>query len=140
MRFSADREPLLQAMIVIVWLYSTINATFLCIFLCENIDRHIMPDEKLTICMLAMEIFHNFLLSAIFFFKINYFKKKKNRNTIIVPNSLDPDQARHFVGPDLGPNCLPKLSADDKFATSRHTVNSSKKLENFKMTLGCLFR
>ena len=27
-------------------------------------------------------------------------------------NSLDPDQARRFVGPDLGPNCLPKLSAD----------------------------
>ena len=35
-----------------------------------------------------------------------------------VSNSLDPDQARHFVGPDLGPNCLQKLSADD---TSRHT-------------------
>ena len=28
-------------------------------------------------------------------------------------NSLDPDQARRFVGPDLGPNCLQKLSADD---------------------------
>ena len=28
-------------------------------------------------------------------------------------NSLDPDQARRFVGPDLGPNCLPKLSAED---------------------------
>ena len=27
-------------------------------------------------------------------------------------NSLDPDQARRFVGPDLGPNCLPKFSAD----------------------------
>ena len=27
-------------------------------------------------------------------------------------NSLDPDQARQFVGPDLGPNCLPRLSAD----------------------------
>ena len=27
-------------------------------------------------------------------------------NTIRVSNSLDPDQARHFVGPDLGPNCL----------------------------------
>ena len=26
-------------------------------------------------------------------------------------NSLDPDQARHFVEPDLGPNCLQKLSA-----------------------------
>ena len=27
-------------------------------------------------------------------------------------NSLDPDQAQHFVGPDLGTNCLQKLSAD----------------------------
>ena len=28
-------------------------------------------------------------------------------------NSLDPDRARHNVGPDLGPNCLQSLSADD---------------------------
>ena len=28
-------------------------------------------------------------------------------------NSLDPDQAQHFVGPDLGPTCLQRLSADD---------------------------
>ena len=28
-------------------------------------------------------------------------------------NSLDPDQARHFVGPDLDPNCLEGLSAED---------------------------
>ena len=28
-------------------------------------------------------------------------------------NSLDADQARHSVGPDLGPNCLQRLSADD---------------------------
>ena len=34
--------------------------------------------------------------------------------TIWVSNSLDPDQARHFVRPDLGPNCLQRLSADDK--------------------------
>ena len=33
-------------------------------------------------------------------------------NTIRVSNSLDPDQARRFVGPDLGPNCLQRLSAD----------------------------
>ena len=26
-------------------------------------------------------------------------------------NSLDPDQAKHFVRPDLGPNCLQRLSA-----------------------------
>ena len=29
-------------------------------------------------------------------------------------NSLNPDQDRHVVGPDLGPNCLQRLSADDK--------------------------
>ena len=27
---------------------------------------------------------------------------------------LDPDQDLHNVGPDLGPNCLQKLSADHK--------------------------
>ena len=37
-------------------------------------------------------------------------------NTIRVSNSLDPDQARHFVGPDLGPNCLQGLSADNKMS------------------------
>ena len=35
-------------------------------------------------------------------------------NTISVSNNLDPDQARHFVGPDLSPNCLQRLSADNK--------------------------
>ena len=44
--------------------------------------------------------------------KIN-FLKNSFRNTIRVSISLDPDQARRFVGPDLGPNCLQKLSADD---------------------------
>ena len=32
-------------------------------------------------------------------------------NTFRVSNSLDPDQAGHFVGPDLGQNCLQWLSA-----------------------------
>ena len=34
-------------------------------------------------------------------------------------NSLDPDQARHFVGHVLGQNCLQMLSADD---TSKQIV------------------
>ena len=34
--------------------------------------------------------------------------------TALPPNSLDPDQDRQNVMPDLGPNCLQKLSADDK--------------------------
>ena len=35
-------------------------------------------------------------------------------NTVRASNSLDPDQVRCFVGPDLGPNCLQRLSADYK--------------------------
>ena len=37
-------------------------------------------------------------------------------------NNLDKDQARHFVGPDMGSNCLQMLSADDK---SRERVSVS---------------
>ena len=57
-------------------------------------------------------ILHAFLSSVDFFLK-STFSKKSFRNTIRVSNSLDPDQARHFVGPDLDPNCLQRLSADD---------------------------
>ena len=35
-----------------------------------------------------------------------------------VSNSLEPDQARNYVGPDVGPNCLQRLSAAD---TNRQT-------------------
>ena len=35
-------------------------------------------------------------------------------------NNFGPDKARHSVGPDLGPNCLQMLSADD---TSSQRVN-----------------
>ena len=40
------------------------------------------------------------------------FSKNTFTNTIRVSKSLDPDQARHFVGPDLGPNCFQTLSED----------------------------
>ena len=43
-------------------------------------------------------------------------------------NRLDPDQARHFDGPDLGPDCLQKLSADD---TKRCKVKLLKKKESW---------
>ena len=51
-------------------------------------------------------------LSSADFFK-STFSKNSFRNTIRVSNSLDPDQARQNVGPDLGPNCMQRLSADD---------------------------
>ena len=42
------------------------------------------------------------------------FSQKSDWNTIRVANSLDPDQAQPNVGPDLGPNCLKRLSVDKK--------------------------
>ena len=63
---------------------------------------------NLTLFMLA--IFHAFVVD----FSSLTFSKKLFRNTIGVPNSLDPDEDRHSVPPDLDPNCLQMLSADDK--------------------------
>ena len=42
------------------------------------------------------------------------FSKNSFRSTVSVSNNLDPDQDRHFVGPDLGPSCLQRSSADNK--------------------------
>ena len=53
------------------------------------------------------------LLSSADFFNIS-FSIKKIRNAFRVSNSLDPDQDRHFVSPDLGPDFLQRLSADNK--------------------------
>ena len=47
------------------------------------------------------------------FFMKSSFLKCSFRYTIKVSNNLDPDQARPFVGPDLGPNCLQRLSGAD---------------------------
>ena len=40
------------------------------------------------------------------------FSKASFRKTTKMSNSLDPDQDRLSVGPDLGPNCFLRLSAD----------------------------
>ena len=42
------------------------------------------------------------------------FQNRLFEKTLRVSNSLDPDRARHFVGPDLCPNCLLRLSTDAK--------------------------
>ena len=60
--------------------------------------------------------------SADFFSKLT-FSKNSFRNTIRVSNSLDPDQDLHSVGPDLGPNCLQRLLADDKSMTRTKKKN-----------------
>ena len=43
--------------------------------------------------------------------------------TIRVSNGLDPDQDRRSVDPDLGPNCLQRLSANYK---SRLSANKGR--------------
>ena len=64
------------------------------------------------------------LLLSADFFKINFFQKNYSGTlSIRVSNSLDQNQDRHFVGPDLGPSCLLRSSADDK---SRHQQGKSK--------------
>ena len=57
----------------------------------------------LTLCLLG-----NF---ACFLFSAELFQKNISviPEYIRVSNSLDPDQDRHVVGPDLGPNCLQRL-------------------------------
>ena len=50
------------------------------------------------------------LLSSSDFFSKLTFSKNSSRNTVRVSNGFDPDS----VGPDLGPNCLQRLSATDK--------------------------
>ena len=47
-------------------------------------------------------------------------------------NSLDPDQAIQNVGPDLGPNCLQRVAADD---TSRQRVYSQKLIRHSILAL-----
>ena len=66
----------------------------------------------LTLCIFILvcyqldaDIFQNQLFEN---FSKNYF-----RNTIRVSNNLDPDQGRGITRPDLGPDCLQKLSTDD---------------------------
>ena len=56
--------------------------------------------------------FRAFCRLLIFFSKYT-FSKNSFRNTIRVSISLDPGQARHFVGPGLDPNCLQRLSSND---------------------------
>ena len=53
------------------------------------------------------------------FFQNQHFQKNSFRNTNRVSNSVELDQAWPLVGPDLGPNCLQRYSADDKVTTRR---------------------
>ena len=46
-------------------------------------------------------------------------------------NSLDPHRPGQNAGPDLGPNCIQRLSADDKFKG----FNAKSKIQWFDLKL-----
>ena len=70
----------------------------------------------LTLCLLG--IFTCFCRLLIFFQNLP-FQKFLSRIPRRASDSLDPNQAQQNVGPDLGPNCLQRLSAG---VTSRQRV------------------
>ena len=61
------------------------------------------------------------LFCCLLIFFPNHFFETFVQEYITVLNSLDLYQARHYIGPDLGPNGLQSLSAD---GTSRPRVKS----------------
>ena len=71
--------------------------------------------NSVTFCMLG--IFSYFCCRLLNFFKINFFKKIFQEHYQIqnlMSKHLNPDQDRHFVCPDLDPNCMQRLSVEDK--------------------------
>ena len=58
--------------------------------------------------------FSCFYCRLLTFSKLAFLQKKSFRNTIRVSKGLEPDQGRLSVSPDLGPNCLQRLQADEK--------------------------
>ena len=67
----------------------------------------------------AAMIRHDFL-SSIIHFKLNFLESLFQEYQQSVKQIIA-DQGRRLVGPDLGPNCLQRLSTDD---TSRQIINS----------------
>ena len=43
-------------------------------------------------------------------------------------NCLDPDQARHYVGPDLGPNCLGMVIGRPPMGIKSQSADTKKNL------------
>ena len=85
--------------------------------------------ESTSLYLFACWVFLLAFLQSADYFQKSSFQNESLRNTSIirVSNSLDQNQARHFVGPDLGPNCLQRLSKAkviQKLLLAKGRVNS----------------
>ena len=79
---------------------------------------HVHVSEYMYVRILCMLGNFTYAFCQRFFSRLTF--KKSFRNTFGVTNNLDPDQARHFVGPDLDPNCLQRLSSEDSARQRLH--------------------
>ena len=84
------------------------------------------PMSDFTLCLLG-----NFFM---LFLSKSTFSKNSFRNTITVSNNLVPDQARHIVGPDLGQNCLQRLSAFSKIEFEKGKAFTKIKFQSYLFT------
>ena len=89
------------------------NFRFIKTLLIHIQNKHVIAAvfKGLTHCILGN--FACILSSADFFQNQLFWKILWGIPSESVANRLDTDQARHFVGPDLVPNCLQRLSADN---------------------------
>ena len=79
----------------------------------NTLEKNVLPDVSQSLSRKLKNIFQLFVCKVILhafchlqiLIKLT-FPNKSVRNTIRVSQSLDPDLAQHFVGPDLGPHFL----------------------------------
>ena len=75
--------------------------------------NHLISDNANELIIIMNYTFAYWVI-FILFRRLLIFQNQVFQKILSVLPSLDQDQARRFVGPDLGPNCLLRLSADDK--------------------------
>ena len=92
----------------------------------ECIPYALNPMSDFNLCLLG-----NFFM---LFLSKSTFSKNSFRNTITVSNNLVPDQARHIVGPDLGQNCLQRLSAFSKIEFEKGKAFTKIKFHSYLFT------
>ena len=109
-KLTPDCDNSVSRTISILLIQSRLTAFCLCI---PHISLWLIGELKALLCPYRSILTFWLLSSDFFFYKINIFKNSF-RNPFIVSNGMEPDQDQQNVGPDQGPNCLQRLSTDDK--------------------------
>ena len=100
--WSVDEIRLLTMNLISLWIWSACQSE------CFVTDIKVLDkEENNQLNSLHDGLFFMLLLSSADFFQNLLFQKNYFRK-LSVSNSLDPEQDRQNVGPDLGPNCLQK--------------------------------